>query len=162
MEKLFDAEYRLMEILWELEPVNSTKLVGVCREKLGWNKSTTYTVLRKICQKGAAKNENATVTTLITREQTIREQGVSKVQTGMGYTFDDEGLKIARTGQQIENLLDNTGMYVTRSGDVILQANADGVAASDVAVHNYLIVGSSRLESYETGRTACFYIGTTG
>ena len=65
MEKLFDAEYRFMEILWELEPINSTKLVGVCKERLGWNKSTTYTVLRKLCQKGAAKNEAATVTTLI-------------------------------------------------------------------------------------------------
>ena len=47
MEKLFDAEFRLMEVLWDSEPVNSTKLVHLCEERLNWNKSTTYTVLRK-------------------------------------------------------------------------------------------------------------------
>ena len=75
MEKLFDGEFRLMEVLWDSEPVNSTKLVRLCEEHLNWNKSTTYTVLRKLCHKGAAKNENATVTTLLTRQQVIRAQG---------------------------------------------------------------------------------------
>ena len=60
MDKLFDGEFRLLEVLWEVEtPVNSTRLVALCKERLGWTKSTTYTVLRKLCQKGAAKNENA-------------------------------------------------------------------------------------------------------
>ena len=67
MEKLFDGEYRLMEVLWESAPVNSTQL--------GWTKSTTYTVLRKLCRKGAARNERAVVTPLLTREQVIRAQG---------------------------------------------------------------------------------------
>lgn len=89
----------------------------------------------------------------------VEQEGVASVRTGMGYTFDDKGLKIAHTGQQIENLLDNTGMYVTRGGQTILQANNDGVTAADVAVRNYLIVGNSRLEGYEGNRTACFYIG---
>lgn len=75
MEKLFDGEFRLMEVLWDNEPVNSTRLVHLCEERLNWNKSTTYTVLRKLCQKGAAKNEKATVTTLCTRQQVIRAQG---------------------------------------------------------------------------------------
>ena len=92
--------------------------------------------------------------------QSMQEQGVSKVKTESSYTFDDEGLKIARTGSQMENLLDNTGMYVTRSGEVILQANADGVTATDVRVRNYLCVGeNARFEDYESGRTACFWIG---
>ena len=75
MEKLFDAEFRLMEVLWDSEPVNSTKLVHLCEERLNWNKSTTYTVLRKLCQKGAAKNEKATVTTLLSRQQVVRARG---------------------------------------------------------------------------------------
>ena len=75
MEKLFDAEFRLMEVLWDSEPVNSTKLVHLCEERLNWNKSTTYTVLRKLCQKGAAKNEKATVTTLLSRQQVIQARG---------------------------------------------------------------------------------------
>ena len=113
MERLFDAEYRLMEILWELEPINSTKLVGVCRETLGWNKSTTYTVLRKICQKGAAKNENATVTTLITREQAIREQGeelVAKVGGMMSFfTAFFNGRKLtAQEAEELKELIDRS------------------------------------------------------
>lgn len=92
--------------------------------------------------------------------QTIREQGVSKVKTQANYTFDDEGLKIARADSQMENLLDNRGMYVSRSGEVILQATADGVTATDVQVRNYLCLGSNaRLEDYESGRTACFFTG---
>ena len=53
MEKLFDSEYRLMQVLWDSGPVNSTHLVALCKQQLGWNKSTTYTVLRKLKSKGA-------------------------------------------------------------------------------------------------------------
>lgn len=92
--------------------------------------------------------------------QTMQEQGVSKVTTEASYTFDDQGLRIAKAGQQMENLLDHTGMHVRRSGEVILQATADGVAATDVRVGNYLCVGeNARFEDYESGRTACFWIG---
>jgi len=95
--------------------------------------------------------------------QSIRSDGAEKVKTGTGYTFDEEGLRISKDGQEMENLLDNTGMYIRRSGQVILQANADGVAAADVTVRNYLVIGShARLEDYtdgaDTKRTACFYL----
>ena len=86
MEKLFDGEFRLMEVLWDSEPVNSTKLVHLCEERLNWNKSTTYTVLRKLCQKGAAKNENATVTTLLSRQQVIRARGDELAEKAGGTT----------------------------------------------------------------------------
>lgn len=92
--------------------------------------------------------------------QSMQENGVSKVKTEANYTFDDRGLKISRSGEQMENLLDNTGMYVSRGDEVILQANADGVVAVDVSVRNYLCVGeNARFEDYENGRTACFWIG---
>ncbi len=92
--------------------------------------------------------------------ESIQNNGVSKVKTGASYTFDDDGLRIARQGERIENLLDNTGMYVTRSGEVLLQANSDGVEATDVKVNNYLIIGqNARFEDYQTNRTACFYVG---
>ena len=77
MEKLFDGEYRLMEVLWESAPVNSTQLVTLCREQLGWTKSTTYTVLRKLCRKGAARNERAVVTPLLTRELAVKAGGMA-------------------------------------------------------------------------------------
>ena len=95
--------------------------------------------------------------------QTLEQAGAKRVTTATGYTFDQEGLKIAKAGQQMENLLDNTGMYVRRSGDVILQANSDGVVARDVTVRNYLVIGDhARIEDYASGvdhkRTACFYL----
>ena len=55
--KLFDAELKFMNIIWEEEPIKSGELVKVCNEKLGWKKSTTYTVLRKLAQRGVLKNE---------------------------------------------------------------------------------------------------------
>ena len=75
MEKLFDGEYRLMEVLWDNGEVNSTRLVALCGERLGWNKSTTYTVLRKLKHKGAVRHEDALVTPVLTREDAIRAQG---------------------------------------------------------------------------------------
>lgn len=92
--------------------------------------------------------------------QSIQDTGVSKVKTATDYTFDEFGLRIAKSGAQVENLLDNTGMYVTRSGQTVLQAGSDGVVAADVQVKNYLRLGdSARLEDYGAGRTACFWIG---
>lgn len=67
--KLFDAEYRFLDIIWELEPINSTELTKECLKRLGWKKPTTYTVLRKLSSRGIIINENATVTTLVKRDQ---------------------------------------------------------------------------------------------
>ena len=74
MEKLFDAEYKLMEVLWDNAPINSTQLVAICAEVLEWNKSTTYTVLRKLKNKGMVRHEDATVSVLVSREEAIREE----------------------------------------------------------------------------------------
>ncbi|MBP1989362.1 BlaI/MecI/CopY family transcriptional regulator [Paenibacillus eucommiae] len=68
--KLFDAEYKFVNIIWDNEPVNSTELVRLCLEKLGWKKSTTYTVLRKLCERGILQNENSMVSSLLKREDT--------------------------------------------------------------------------------------------
>lgn len=70
--KLYDAEYRLMEIVWELEPLSSTELYKACLPRLGWKKSTTYTMLRKLCERGILQNENSTVTSLVKREDVQR------------------------------------------------------------------------------------------
>ena len=67
--KIFESEYRFCLILWEHEPVNSTKLVALCKEQLGWSKATTYTVTRRLAERGVLKNENATVTSLVSKEQ---------------------------------------------------------------------------------------------
>ncbi len=67
--KVFESEYRFCLILWEHEPVGSTQLVTLCREKLGWSKATTYTVIRRLAERGVLKNENAGVTSLVSKEE---------------------------------------------------------------------------------------------
>lgn len=96
--------------------------------------------------------------------QTIRTEGVSRVTTTSNYTFDEDGLSIKKSGEEIENLINNNGMYVKRSGTVMLQATAAGVVATDVQVNNYLCIGKyARFEDYTDGmdskRTACFWLG---
>ena len=72
--QIFESEYRFCLILWEHEPVNSTRLVHLCQEQLGWSKATTYTVIRRLSQRGVVKNENAVVTSLVTKEQVQQSQ----------------------------------------------------------------------------------------
>ena len=50
--KLYESEYRFMDLIWEAEPVRSTELAKMARERLEWKKSTTYTVLKKLCEEG--------------------------------------------------------------------------------------------------------------
>lgn len=66
--KIFESEYRFCLLLWENEPINSTKLVALCKEQLGWSKATTYTVIRRLSERGVVKNENTMVSTLISKE----------------------------------------------------------------------------------------------
>ena len=68
-QRLGLAEARFAELIWEREPVGSGELVKLAREELGWQKSTTYTVLKKLCEKGYFRNEEGHVTSLISRRQ---------------------------------------------------------------------------------------------
>lgn len=72
MEKIYESEYRFLCILWEHEPVTSPKLVQLCNEQLGWKKSTTYTVIKKLTDKGMVKSENTVVSALVTKEKADR------------------------------------------------------------------------------------------
>lgn len=67
--KIFNSEYRFCLILWEHEPINSTHLAALCKEQLGWSRPTTYTVIRRLSERGVLKNENTIVSTLVTKEQ---------------------------------------------------------------------------------------------
>lgn len=67
--KIFSSEYRFCLILWENEPINSTRLAALCKEQLGWSRPTTYTVIRRLSERGVLKNENTIVSTLVSKEQ---------------------------------------------------------------------------------------------
>ena len=67
--KVTEAEYRFCLILWEHQPIKSTELVRLCQEKLGWKETTTYTVIKRLSQRGIVQNERTIVTALITKDQ---------------------------------------------------------------------------------------------
>ena len=66
--KIFESEYRFCLILWENEPVTTVQLVKLCQDQLGWKRTTTYTVIKRLAERGVLTNENGTVTTLISKE----------------------------------------------------------------------------------------------
>lgn len=67
--KIFESEYRFCLILWEYEPVKSSELVALCKEKLGWKPTTTYTVIKRLSERGVLKNENTVVTSLVSKDE---------------------------------------------------------------------------------------------
>ncbi len=66
--KIFESEYRFCLILWEQEPIKSSELVRLCQEKLGWKPTTTYTVIKRLSERGVLKNENTVVTSLVSKD----------------------------------------------------------------------------------------------
>lgn len=135
----------------------TVKVDGVVSEVLHQEETLDGIQKDLVSVQQSSKNLSVTIQKVIT-------DGANKVVTKEAkYTLDDEGLKISKAGEEMANKLDNTGMYVTRSGETILQANNEGVVATDVKVRNYLVVGNhARFEDYSDGtdnqRTACFYI----
>ena len=67
--KVFESEYRFCLILWETEPIQSSRLVRLCNQRLGWKPTTTYTVIKRLSERGVVKNENSIVTSLVSKDQ---------------------------------------------------------------------------------------------
>ena len=67
--KIFESEYRFCLILWEHQPIKSSELAKLCKQKLDWSKTTTYTVIKRLSERGVVKNENTIVTALISKEE---------------------------------------------------------------------------------------------
>lgn len=67
--KIFESEYRFCLILWENEPIRSTELAKLCKERLDWSKTTTYTVIKRLSDRGVIKSENAIVTSIVSKEE---------------------------------------------------------------------------------------------
>ena len=65
--KIFESEYRFCLILWETEPISSAKLAGLCKERLGWSRTTTYTVIKRLSERGVLRNQNGAVVSLVSK-----------------------------------------------------------------------------------------------
>lgn len=111
---IFESEYRFCLILWEHEPINSTKLVELCRTQLGWSKATTYTVIRRLGERGILKNEQATVRSLVSKQQ-VQAARLDKMveETFEGSipafiaAFSRSQTLTTQEAQQLKELIDN-------------------------------------------------------
>lgn len=92
--------------------------------------------------------------------QRVMTDGVSKVNTATGYTFDETGMTVEKIGREIKTRISEDGMQVYKNGSAVLTANSEGVDAVDLHASTYLAVGGrSRFENYGGNRTGCFWIG---
>ncbi len=82
--KVFESEYRFCLILWKHEPIKSSELVNLCREQLGWKPTTTYTVIKRLSERGVLRNENTVVTSLVSKD----EVQTSEIEEMVEKTFE--------------------------------------------------------------------------
>lgn len=112
--KIFESEYRFCLILWDHEPINSTQLAALCKSELGWSKTTTYTVIRRLSDRGVIKSENAIVSAIVTKEQ-VQSARLNEVMedTFQGSlpaflaAFSKNRKLSQREAQQLQDLLDS-------------------------------------------------------
>ena len=111
---LAPIESKFADIIWENEPINSGKLVKLSEEKLNWKKSTTYTVLKKLCDRGIFINEESTVRSLISREDFYSLQSEIFVEETFEGSlpmfltaFTKRNKLSAKEIEEIKNLIDN-------------------------------------------------------
>ena len=82
--KLFNAEYRMMDLLWEHEPITSPEFVILCNDKFGWKSTTTYTQIKRMINRGFVRNEKTLLTTLVKREQVEQYDSEEIIESRFG------------------------------------------------------------------------------
>lgn len=82
--RLAEAEAKFADVIWQEEPIGSMELVKICQEKFGWKKSTTFTVLKKLCDRGIFQNDHAVVTSKLSKEEFNQEKSRQFVEETFG------------------------------------------------------------------------------
>lgn len=111
--KLTETEEKFAEIIWQNEPIGSGELVKLSEKEMNWKKSTTYTVLKKLCKKGLFKNENALVSSIISKEEYYSEQSIRFVEDTFGGSLPKfltafiSGKKLSKSqAEELKRLID--------------------------------------------------------
>ncbi len=112
--KIFESEYRFCLILWEQEPVKSSELVRLCQERLGWKPTTTYTVIKRLSERGVVKNENSVVTALVSREQVQATEIEELVEKKFGGSLPAFVAAFTKHGRITEKEIDQVQRMIDR------------------------------------------------
>ena len=112
--KIFESEYRFCLILWEHEPVRSSELVRLCREQLGWKPTTTYTVIKRLSERGVLKNEDSTVTALVTKDQVQAAEIDELVEKKFGGSLPAFVAAFTKHGKMTEKEIDEVQRMIDR------------------------------------------------
>ena len=112
--KIFESEYRFCLILWEHEPVRSSDLVRLCREQLGWKPTTTYTVIKRLSERGVLKNEDSVVTALVSKEQVQEAEIDELVEKKFGGSLPAFVAAFTRHGKMTEKEIDQVQRMIDR------------------------------------------------
>ena len=112
-DKLARGEAAFADLIWRHEPINSGELVKLSEKEMGWKKSTTYTVLKKLCDKGIFQNENAVVSSLIKKDEFFAKQSRRLVEDAFGGSlpkflaaFIGENRLSNRQAEELKKLID--------------------------------------------------------
>ena len=112
--KVFESEYRFCLILWEHEPIKSGELVNLCREQLGWKPTTTYTVIRRLSERGVLKNENTVVSALVSKEEVQAAEVDEMVEKTFGGSLPAFIAAFAKNRRLSEEELDTVQQMIDR------------------------------------------------
>ncbi len=82
--KVFESEYRFCCVVWEKEPVTRSELAKLCLDAFSWKTTTTYTVIKRLCERGVLKNDNSVITSNFSKEEVQHSEG----EEFLGKTFD--------------------------------------------------------------------------
>lgn len=140
-----------------LDTESITASVAKTQELINENMMATNADIQTLTNKVEATMSAEDVRIEIQKELST---GTDKVITSTGFTFDEEGLTVSKSGSEMETTITEDGMKVYKDNEAVLTANNKGVQAIDLHAQTYLIIGSySRLEDFGSGRTGCFWIG---
>ena len=112
--KIPEGEYRFCLIMWEHEPVSSLELVKLCQEKLGWKRTTTYTVIKRLGERGVLKLENGIVTALISKEEAEAAEIETFVESKFGGSLPAFVAAFTKHQDMSDNDLDEVQKMIDR------------------------------------------------
>lgn len=112
--KIFESEYRFCRILWAHEPVTSRKLVDLCAEQLGWKPTTTYTVLKRLGERGVLQNERSVVTSLVSCDEVCAAEAGELVEKKFDGSLPTFVAAFTRTQKMSDAELDEVQRLIDR------------------------------------------------